>query len=170
MRRTAFATAALVASVAWAADDENTEDVIEARHGAWKAVSTVDTFEETPIMWSAVHPHGDYGSFKFVCESGTLKFLGEADNPFVKSLGNMFDTETPITAKFKVDDNPVVTSGGYYPNEVATYNVDELVAAMSEGKRAKVRTTHGDEQHTFTLDLGGFKEAAAWVKGKCAAE
>lgn len=155
-----------------AADDENYEERVETQYGAWKAITTIDTFEETPIHWTAVHPHGSYGAVKVGCDTdGDMFIHAEADNIFVNTIGSVIHQDRPIQVKLKVDDNSVVSTSGEYPNSLAQHSTDTILDALASGSdKAKIRTTHDDEEHTFSLSLNGFNNALSWVKRKCGKE
>ncbi|MCY4011130.1 MAG: hypothetical protein OXG82_00290 [Gammaproteobacteria bacterium] len=153
-----------------AGDDENTRDVYVSSHGAWTARATVDTFEEREVAWYAFHRQGDDGGFALTCRVGdVLSFDAYADNMFINSIGLAWQQRQPIVVRVKVDDYPVVEVKGKYPNTIASREADvrKLIAELTDGEVARIRTQHGEEQHTFVLSLDGFREAAAWTLGKC---
>ena len=165
--------ATLFAGGLHAADDENTKEIAHARSGAWSAVATVDTFDDSEIAWSAVHPHGDHGKVAVTCEDNGSTLVGSlkahASNPFIDSIGSVMLQREAIRVRVKVDDTPIIEARGRYPNALTTTN-EELVAIvgrMLSGKEARIRTEHGEEQHTFTLSLDGFGDSVKWALTKC---
>lgn len=151
-------------------DDENTREVYVATHGAWIARTTVDTFEEREVAWYALHRQGDDGGFAVTCRVGdVLSFDAYADNMFINSIGQAWRQREPIAVRLKVDDYPIVEVKGKYPNTIASSESDvgKVMTELLNGEEARIRTEHGEEQHTFVLSLDGFREAAAWTLGKC---
>ena len=89
---------------------------------------------------------------------------------FIDSIGQVLNRDA-IRVRVKVDDNPIVESKGRYPNALTTTHEAqlELLTQFAAGEQARIRTEHGDEQHTFAVSLDGFREAAQWVIDACRA-
>ena len=92
---------------AFGAADENTREVVVARHAAWPAKATVDTFDDRDIVWSAFHRQGRDGGFAVTCREGdVLSFDAYAGNMFVNSIGSVLKKNEPVRVRVKVDDYP----------------------------------------------------------------
>ena len=76
----------------------------------------------------------------------------------------------PIRVRIKVDDNPVIEAKGKYPIElvVERETLETVLDQFHNGMTARIRTQHGDEQHTFSVSLDGFREATEWAASQCA--
>ena len=169
LKATILAATPVLVSVCVHAADDNTKDVRVARHGAWTTYTTIDTFDDSAIRWYASHPHGDDGGIRYGCDrENGAGFTAHADNMFIDSIGQVMNRDR-IRVRVKVDNNPVVESKGKYPNDMATDREarNEILGQFSNGREARIRTEHGDEQHTFAVSLDGFREAANWVLTEC---
>ena len=140
----------------------------EPRFGVWQ---TEQTPEGDSTIWSAVHPHGEVGIFKFSCQEGVLAFVAQPDDPFDRNLGHGADEMDTAIA---IDSLPVVEMKGLATNfpvfavedrEVA--EMRRIIDTMAGGNETKIRTTSGGKQHIFTLSMDGFREASAWVLERC---
>ena len=130
----------------------------------------MDTFDDREIAWEAFHPQGRDGGVALTCREGdVLSFDAYADNMFVNSIGSVLKKDEPVRVRLKVDDYPIVETRGAYPNTLAISDGDvrKIMTELLDGNEARIRTQHGDEQHTFILSLAGFREAGAWALGKC---
>ncbi len=113
-----------------------------------------------------------------------MQALAEHPIPAMRTLGSSFSCEVQndchISVSYKVDDGEVVETSGEYPHRISgRYAVDsdfspiwgapisKMARMFSEGKEARIRTSHGDEQHTFIVSLDGFAETSRWVDDKC---
>lgn len=163
------AVAAFVLCVAPAWADDHEREVRGERHGSWTTYMVLDTFDDTPVRWLARHDVGAFGSVDFECANGASKLTGYVDNMLVRTLGQVFNSER-IRVRVRVDDNPVTEATGNYPNDMASSRSDiqAIVDQFTQGDVARIRTEHGDEQHTFQLSLDGFKDAAEWTTNECA--
>ena len=149
----------------------NTREVDVAEYGTWTTKITVDTFDDSELSWLAFHPQGGDGGFATICLSGdTLTFEAYADNWLIDTIGSAFSKDEPIRVRAKIDDREIIEVRGEYPNTLTANKLDVLtfLSELLEGdKSARVRTEHGEEQHSFALSLNGFGEAAVWVLRKC---
>ncbi len=139
----------------------------------------VATFDESPSRWFATTRTGRYGEVRYSCDKGSIPvFLafGEHFMPTMRTLGSGFasavEDNNAISVSYKVDDGELVEASGLYPNRISSIFVPrKSIAGMarmfSEGKEARIRTRHAEEQHTFIVSLDGFAETSRWVDDKC---
>lgn len=156
------------------AGEEGEDHVREAQSGNWVTFAVVDTFKETEVGWFASHPVGDHGEVRFTCANGQHpSFMAFADNPVMQSIGAIFAESEQIVTRVEVNDAEAVVVIGRQPNLLFVVRPSsdneelETYRRFREGSKARIRTEHGEERHTFILPLDGFREASDWVTGKC---
>ena len=156
------------------AGEEGEDHVREAQSGNWVTYAVVDTFKETEVGWFASHPVGDHGEVRFTCANGQHpSFMAFADNPVMQSIGAIFAESEQIVTRVEVDDAEAVVVIGRQPNLLFVVRPSsdneelETYRRFREEGKARIRTEHGEERHTFILPLDGFREASDWVTGKC---
>ena len=169
-------------------DDEDGEELAQkGRIGDWYGYSVIDAFEGGADRWFATTRTGDYGEVRYSCAIGEKpEMLAFADHPMpmMRTLGSSFSCEVQndchISVSYKVDDGEVVKTAGEYPHRISERYavasdfspiwgapISKMARMFSEGREARIRTTHGDEQHTFIVSLDGFAETSEWVDDKC---
>lgn len=160
-----------------ASGSENSEAVYVAQHGDWTLNRLVDTFDDSELARFAFTDSASSGSdletpsVRVVCDrNGALNLMARTGG-IMSTLGSVWNSD-PIEVKFKIDDDEIVETEGQYPSTLTTSRADlhTVVAQMLRGISARIRTQHGEEQHTFRVSLVGFTEALDWVTsgvGKC---
>ena len=171
-------------------DEDGEELAQEGRIGDWYGYAVIDTFEGGADRWFATTRTGDYAEVRYSCANGEkpeMRAFAEHAMPTMRTLGSSFSCEVQndchIRVSYKVDDGEVVKTSGEYPHRISEpYAVDsdfspiwgapvsKMARMFSEGREARIRTSHGDEQHTFIVSLDGFAETSKWVDGKCGFE
>lgn len=155
------------------AETENYEAHYVQTHGSWVTNRLTDTFDDSSVAWFAFAKQGDHGSIRLFCaraENNRAGYglLAYADNRFIQTLGKVFEQTVPIKVRIKVDSNDIITTYGEYPNTLAQDSqADEVIKQMRRGHEIRIRTVHGDEQHTFIAKLNGFSAASDWVMKSC---
>ena len=152
-----------------AADSENFEAVYVATHGAWVTNKLIDKFDESEVARFAFNRVGDDGSIRYVCQDSTLGFVAYADNMFIKTLGNMWESDKPIEVAIKVDKGEIIQTVGKYPNTIVSdpAMVTKVRDEFRSGNQGRLKTVHDDERHTFIFNLIGFTTASEWVEENC---
>lgn len=134
----------------------------------WTVVARVDSFSDERQVVAAQHTVGNHGSINIMCHAGERIIINaQVDNSLIDTIGGMMNFD-PITVKYKVDGT-IYTSKGKYPNQLIAKGVDtaEFIAVAKAGNSMKIRTDHGQEQHTWDISLRGFTYAMDRTIAEC---
>ncbi|NKF51626.1 hypothetical protein G3R49_13760 [Shewanella sp. WXL01] len=151
------------------AAENNFENIYINTFGSWVANEIIDTFEERPVSWVIFHKVGNHGSVAVSCEGNRFEVSAREDNVLNKTLGSAFNKSKDIDVKWKTDKSGVRTSTtGLYPYTLALgFSAEDFLADAKAGNTMKIRTSQGEEKHTFTISLSGFTSAAKWLETSC---
>ncbi|MBL1416139.1 MAG: hypothetical protein COB27_004595 [Moritella sp.] len=139
-----------------------------SRHQDWTVLASIDSFSGEMTDIATQQRIGDHGGITVVCSTGgKLSIQAKVNNQFTDTIGGMM-TPGPILVKYKVGGT-LYTGEGKWPNYLlkAKMDIDEFIAAARAGDNMKIRTTHGEELHTWNISLRGFTAAINKTLAMC---